>query len=168
MGGIYLLLGGNIGNRASYLKMAAEKISMLIGKITGKSSVYETEPWGFRHETPFFNQLLITDTRLEPDTLLKALKAIEDKLGRIRSDKEYSARTIDIDILFYNDRIIRQSNLIIPHPELHKRRFALEPLAEVNPTLVHPVFKRTVADLLSECADNSSVRKLQKGEIERN
>ncbi len=166
MGGIYLLLGGNIGNRAMYLSMATEKISLLIGKIKASSSIWETEPWGFKHDTPFLNQLLVTDTRLEPAGVLVALRAIEKKLGRIRRGGEVAARTIDIDILFYNDRIISHKNLVIPHPELHKRRFALEPLVEVNPGLVHPVFNKTVSELLAECNDSCQVRKLQPGEPE--
>ena len=149
-----------MGDRAWYLDMAAEKIGLLIGKITASSSVYETEPWGFKDDTPFLNRLHVTDTRLEPEALIRTLEAIEKKLGRVRSGNRYGPRTLDIDILFYNDRVINHNGLIIPHPELHKRRFALEPLAEVNPAFVHPVLGKTVAGLLAECNDPCGVRKL--------
>ncbi|TVR74311.1 MAG: 2-amino-4-hydroxy-6-hydroxymethyldihydropteridine diphosphokinase [Marinilabiliales bacterium] len=167
MGGIYLLVGGNVGDRISYLNMAAEKIALLIGKVTASSSVWETEPWGFEDDTPFLNRLHVTDTRLEPHVLMQTISAIEQKLGRVRDGNKYGPRTIDIDILFYNDRVISEPGLVIPHPELHNRRFALEPLAEVNPSFIHPVLNKPIAEILAECDDPGSVRKLPAGEPEK-
>ncbi len=157
----YLLLGGNAGNRAMLLNKGRQKISELIGAPLAISSVFETEPWGFIHETPFLNQLVITGTFLEPDKVMQAILEIEQQLGRTRGKKQFISRKIDIDILFYDDRIINTKNIIIPHPLLHKRRFALEPLAEIEPQLVHPVFKKTIARLLTECDDMMRVKKIE-------
>ena len=153
----YLLLGGNIGNRADLLKSAARKISVLTGKIISSSSVYETQPWGFDHATNFFNQLILIETLLSPEKLLEKMLAIEQDLGRVRGGKQYSERTMDIDILFYDDLVISSKSLAIPHPKLHLRRFALEPLAEMDPGLIHPVFRKSIARLLEECSDKSRV-----------
>ncbi len=140
-----------------YLKAAKDYIIRLIGNIEKSSSVYETQPWGFVHDTPFLNQLIIAGTLLEPLEVMQTILNIENNLGRVRKKDHYSARTIDIDILFYDNRIINEKDLVIPHPQLHKRRFALEPLAEVEPGLVHPVLKKTVTTLLSECDDPMNV-----------
>ena len=160
MAKIYLLLGGNLGDRITYIKMAGKKIAELIGDIKFTSSVYETQPWGFLHETPFLNWLIVAKTALEPAEAMRTILAIEQQLGRVRKGVEISARVIDIDILFYDDRIIIEKDLVIPHPRLHKRRFALEPLAEMEGELVHPVLKKTINQLLSECTDSLNVMKM--------
>ena len=156
----YLLLGGNLGDRNNYLAMARQSIADMIGDIANISSVFETQPWGFCHETNFLNQLIVVTTTLEPEELLDNILFIEQQLGRIREEKHFTARTIDIDILFYDNRIVNKGNIIIPHPRLHIRRFALEPLAEVEPDLIHPVLKRTIAQLLIGCSDKMKVRKM--------
>jgi 2-amino-4-hydroxy-6-hydroxymethyldihydropteridine diphosphokinase len=160
MAKIYLLLGGNMGDRIAYLKKAGKKIAELIGDIACTSSVYETQPWGFSHETPFLNWLIVAETALEPAEAMRTILDIEQQLGRVREGVELCARTIDIDILFYDERIIIEKDLVIPHPRLHSRRFALEPLAEVERGLVHPVFKKTIDRLLNECTDHLNVQKL--------
>lgn len=160
MAKIYLLLGSNLGNRMIYLERARQKITRLIGHPEAVSSVFETEPWGFTHQTNFLNQLVIAVTPLQPDEAMEKIHRIEQQLGRTREDKQFTARIIDIDILFYDKKIITTGNLVIPHPLLEKRRFALEPLAEVEPGLVHPVHKKTVARLLEECDDRMKVNKL--------
>lgn len=159
MSRVYLLLGGNTGDRDMFLNMARQKIACQIGVPAAVSSVFETEPWGFSHETDFLNQLIIVETLLEPADVISGVLSIEQQLGRSREKDHYTARTIDIDILFYDDMVIDKKDLSIPHPLLHRRRFALEPLAEVEPGLVHPVFNKTVARLLSECEDTSRVEK---------
>lgn len=161
MAGIYLILGGNIGDRASLLEMATKKIAMIIGEIEKVSSVYETEPWGFVHETPFLNQIIKVRTKLKPAEAMRRIIDIEKQLGREREGAQFTARTIDIDILFYNEKIIDTQDLTIPHPRLHKRRFVLEPLAEIDCMLIHPVLKKTIARLLSECTDTMKVKKLK-------
>ncbi len=160
MAKIYLLLGGNMGDRIAYLEKAGKKIAGSIGNIVCTSSVYETQPWGFSHEIPFLNWLVIAETALEPAEAMKTILDIERQLGRVREGMEFKARTMDIDILFYDDRIIVEKDLVIPHPRLHKRRFALEPLAEVERELVHPVLRKTIDRLLGECTDNLNVKKM--------
>ncbi len=157
----YLLLGGNIGDRAMFLNMARHKIADLIGNVASASSVFETQPWGFVHETAFMNQLIVAETLLEPDQVMQTILKIEQQLGRVRGEKQFIARKVDIDILLYDNRIIHEKDLIIPHPFLEKRRFALEPLAEIEPGLVHPVLKKTIARLLKECDDKLWVQKIE-------
>lgn len=240
MAKVYLLFGGNKGNRIIYLKAAAEQVGQHIGLIQRKSSVYETEPWQLTGETSFLNQVIIVSTHLTPEEVLCKILKIEEKLGRSRKltkhlqdedepadlhgrlpgcndagdngnnpeennyagraekwksvayriggypypgqseedpiekytgesregekhEKEpekanYSSRTIDIDILFYDDIIITKKELIVPHPLLHKRRFTLEPLAEADGGLSHPVFKKSIDTLLAGCEDKLVVR----------
>lgn len=155
----YLLLGGNSGDRTSLLNSAVRKIAERAGKVISTSSVYETQPWGFDHETEFFNQLVLTETSLSPEKLMEKILEIEKELGRVRGEKRYTERTMDIDILFYDDLVINRKNLVIPHPKLHLRRFALEPLAEMDPGLVHPLLRKSIAILLDECTDVSRVGK---------
>jgi 2-amino-4-hydroxy-6-hydroxymethyldihydropteridine diphosphokinase len=162
---VYLLLGGNLGNRALNLEAAREQVRLHIGEPQKISSVYETEPWGFSHHIPFFNQVVISLTLLEPEGVLGEIKKIERSLGRNREKGGYSARTMDIDILFYEGRIINTEGLVIPHPRLHERRFALEPLLEIAPAMVHPVFGRTIAELYDQCEDDSQVRPIGPGKI---
>jgi 2-amino-4-hydroxy-6-hydroxymethyldihydropteridine diphosphokinase len=162
---VYLLLGGNLGNRALNLETAREQVRLYIGEPQKISSVYETEPWGFPHHIPFFNQVVVSLTLLEPEGVMEEIKKIERSLGRSREKGGYSARTMDIDILFYEDRIINTEGLVIPHPRLHERRFALEPLYEIAPAMVHPVLDRTIADLYDQCEDDSQVRPIGPGKI---
>jgi len=153
----YLLLGSNRGNRLTMLSHAAELIGQNTGTITASSSVYETAPWGFYDETYFLNQVICLETLLPPYDLLDSLLHIETSIGRTRQGKNYSSRTIDIDILFYGDHIINHEHLTIPHPRQHERRFSLLPLAEIAPGFVHPVFKVTIHELLLKCSDVSEV-----------
>jgi 2-amino-4-hydroxy-6-hydroxymethyldihydropteridine diphosphokinase len=157
---IYLLLGGNTGDRVKYLDMARNEIARHIGKPEAVSSLYETEPWGFDTANLFLNQLVIADTNLDPASALEKILKIELQLKRERKEKQYSSRTIDIDILFYEDRVIAEEGLIIPHPRLHERRFALEPLAEMVPEMLHPVSGKTISRLLEECKDKLQVKRL--------
>jgi 2-amino-4-hydroxy-6-hydroxymethyldihydropteridine diphosphokinase len=157
----YLLLGGNIGNRDIYLTIAREKVSQLIGEIERTSSVYETEPWGFKDEKPFLNQVMISLTTMKPREIMNIIRNIEESLGRVRGIKDhYTARTIDIDILFYDNMVINDHDLVIPHPRIHERRFVLQPLVEIEPGLMHPVLNKTIAVLNDECADKLQVRRL--------
>jgi 2-amino-4-hydroxy-6-hydroxymethyldihydropteridine diphosphokinase len=159
----YLLLGGNIGNRDIYLNIAREKVSQLIGEIERSSSVYETEPWGFNDEKPFLNQVIVSLTTLEPREIMNVIRNIEGSLGRFRGIKDhYTSRTIDIDILFYDNLVINDHDLVIPHPRIHERRFVLQPLVEIEPGLMHPVFNKTIAVLHDECADKLQVRRLNE------
>jgi 2-amino-4-hydroxy-6-hydroxymethyldihydropteridine diphosphokinase len=156
---IFLLLGTNLGNKEANLKLCKEKLLNRGLLFLKESSVYETEPWGFEHEESFYNQVIKAETILPPDELMEMLITIEKELGRIRTTSGYEARIIDIDILFYDKLVIHSKYLILPHPKMHLRRFALEPLNEIEPLLIHPFFNKSVQDLLKECIDKKKVIK---------
>ena len=117
-----------------------------------RSSAYTTEPWGFEAEEWFLNELLVVETELEPDELMDELLEIEAELGRVRplGQKGYSSRSIDLDILYYGDRVINTAKVTTPHPRLHLRKFALEPLCEIIPDFLHPVFNLSQTQLLEK------------------
>jgi len=154
----YLLIGGNIGDRMQYLSKAKQAIEKECGEIVNQSSIYETEAWGMTNQSAFLNQALMIKTKLPAEDLLQTLLNIEEQLGRKRAVK-YGPRIIDIDILMFNDDIINIHHLKIPHPEMQNRRFALQCLNDVAPGKIHPVLKRTVAQLLAECTDPLTVNK---------
>ena len=154
---VYLLLGGNLGNRTLYLQQARESINQRVGSITQTSKVYETAAWGKTDQPTFLNQVLEADTILTPEDVLQSINAIEHELGRIRQE-HWGARVIDIDILFYNDLEQQTQRLTIPHPQLHLRRFTLMPLAEIAPDLVHPVLRQSINQLLEICPDTLEVK----------
>lgn len=154
---VYLLLGGNLGNRTLYLQQARESINQRVGSITQTSKVYETAAWGKTDQPTFLNQVLEADTILTPEDVLQSINAIEHELGRIRQE-HWGARVIDIDILFYDDLEQQTQRLTIPHPQLHLRRFTLMPLAEIAPDLVHPVLRQSINQLLEICPDTLEVK----------
>ena len=155
----YLLIGGNMGNRFNNLQQAIELISAKCGTVTNQSSIYETAAWGLTDQPDFLNQVLILQTKLEPDNLMRQLLLIEEKMGRKRTIK-MGPRIIDLDILLIDDIIMDSELLVLPHPALPKRKFALLPLAEVAPELFHPVEKKPVSQLLKDCTDNLDVQKI--------
>ncbi len=154
----YLLTGGNKGDRKSNLEKAAALIESSCGKIPLRSSLYETAAWGKTDQPTFLNQALLLETDMEPEPLMKELLQIEHRMGRVRKEK-YGPRLIDIDLLLYGNRIQHSSLLILPHPELTRRRFALEPLAEIAPLLHHPIAEKTILELLEVCDDKLPVHK---------
>jgi 2-amino-4-hydroxy-6-hydroxymethyldihydropteridine diphosphokinase len=160
MNKVYLLLGSNLGNRQENLEKALQHISRQAGPIVTASPVYETAPWGNEKQNPFYNQAVEVHTTLAPHALMASLLVIESLLGRIRSKEKYGPRLIDIDLLFYNDTIINTPELTLPHPYLHTRRFVLVPLNELKPDLVHPVFQKTINQLLAECPDTLAVKRV--------
>ena len=160
MNEVYLLTGGNIGNRLEYLSRAKEQIEKRCGSILKESSVYETAAWGKEDQGAFLNQVLKIETTLQPGELLKTILEIEEYLGRKRELK-YGPRTIDIDILFFNGEIINHEGLKIPHPQMQNRRFVLVPLNEIAPGKIHPVFQKPVSQLLDECPDLLEVKKFK-------
>lgn len=153
---VYLGLGSNQGDRAANLETAAALISRLVGKIAKRSHVYETQPWGNQDQEAFLNQVVMANTTLDPRGLLDAVNKVEREMGRTRKEK-WGPRIIDVDILFYGKRIIRDKGLEIPHPELHKRAFVLVPLMEIAPELEHPVLKKPIDELYMACDDQSEV-----------
>ena len=156
---VFLGIGTNLGEREENLRKAIKLIEEHIGNITEESSVYETEPWGFKSETSFFNMVLKVDTNLTPSGLLGRILMIEAMMGRLREGQGYKSRIIDIDILFFGSRIFENKVLKIPHPRIQERRFVLVPLSEFAGDLVHPVFKKSIQELLQECKDKSKVLK---------
>jgi 2-amino-4-hydroxy-6-hydroxymethyldihydropteridine diphosphokinase len=155
----YLLKGGNMGDRTGKLLEAKKNIATYCGTILMESSLYETAAWGKADQPDFLNQVLYLQTSLSAVALMKEILLIEEKMGRTRTEK-YGSRTIDIDILFYNDEIIREPGLIIPHPEIQNRRFVLVPLQEIAPGLVHPVLLKSISTLLKDCGDKLDVKKI--------
>jgi 2-amino-4-hydroxy-6-hydroxymethyldihydropteridine diphosphokinase len=158
---VFLSLGSNQGNRIKILNEAIDEIASKVGKIHLVSSCFETEPWGYMSKNNFINQVISLYTTMTPDLLLNTLHEIERKFGRHRPSATitYSDRPIDIDILFYNQQVIELPALTIPHGQFHIRRFVLEPMNEIAPDFVHPVYKKTINQLLNVCIDQTMVYK---------
>ncbi len=160
MNSVILLIGGNEGNRTENIHAAKTLIGDRIGKIIEFSSCYESEPWGFAHQQNFLNQVVEVSTTLLALDILNLAKQIEKELGRKpKTPAGYEGRTMDIDILFFNDEIIELPQLTVPHPKIQERRFTLHPLAERWSQLVHPVLGKMMAELLDECDDAGWVEK---------
>lgn len=152
-----LLLGSNLGDRHHYLAEAQTRIDGNIGRIIRCSSIHETEPWGFNAESNFLNQAVLIETSIHPLQILDGIHLIEESLGRTRIEGAYQSRTIDIDILCAEHLALNIDSLEIPHPLLHSRLFALEPLVELTPTWIHPVFKTTYQALLTDLTSKTPV-----------
>jgi 2-amino-4-hydroxy-6-hydroxymethyldihydropteridine diphosphokinase len=158
----FLGLGSNLGNSEEILSETKKMIGESLGKIVSASSIYETEPWGFISDLKFLNMVLCIETELAPSGIIGRILMIESQLGRIRCEDQNSSRKIDIDILLYDNEIIEEQALTIPHPRMHERKFVLVPLCEIAPELVHPVLKKTMASLLKSCKDKCKVKKYRK------
>ena len=159
MNQLILITGGNMGDRKKNLETAAELIKKQIGKIIKSSGIYQTDAWGNTNQPAFYNQVHLVESKLAAEKIIQLILKIEEKMGRIRTIKN-AARIIDIDILFFNKEIIEQPNLIIPHPEIINRRFVLVPLAELVPGMIHPLYRKTMKQLLSTCKDPLKVAPL--------
>ena len=153
---VYLLLGSNKGDRLKYLLLAKYYIRENAGVILKTSAIYMTEAWGKLNQPKYLNQALMIKTDKAPFQLLKTLQKIEKNLGRVNKHNN-AARTIDIDILFYENAIIKAKKLIIPHPRLHLRNFTLQPLLELNKSYTHPVLHKSIEDLEKDCDDTLKV-----------
>ncbi len=159
MNKVYLLIGGNMGNREANFAKANGYIELLCGPVIQSSSLYETAAWGKTDQPSFLNQALEIETELNAEHLIKQVLEIEKLMGRERNEK-YGPRIIDIDILLFNNDEYDLPFLKIPHPEMQNRRFALTPLAEIAGDLQHPVFKKSITRLLKECSDKLEVKKV--------
>jgi 2-amino-4-hydroxy-6-hydroxymethyldihydropteridine diphosphokinase len=153
----YLLLGTNEGNRTGFIEKAIQEIKRNLGLIINQSSIYETAAWGKEDQAAFLNQILMVETKYNAIEILAKIQAIEKTLGRQRKIK-WGARTIDIDILYFNDAIIDEPDLQIPHPRLHERAFTLIPMVEITPDLIHPILKLSQKELLMKCGDGLGVK----------
>lgn len=156
----YLLLGSNLGDRKNYLQQAIFQINTNVGSVLKKSDVFITKAWGNTNQDDFFNQAICIETELSAKNLLEKVLKIEESLGRKRNEEKWQARTIDIDILFFNDDIIHTHELTIPHPFIQERKFVLVPLLKIAPYFIHPLLKKDIQTLEKECKDDLSVSKL--------
>jgi len=162
---VYLSLGSNVGDREAQLRTAQARLSA-VGRVVAVSSFYETEPVEFTRQPWFLNCAIAIETGNTPQELMSGILHIETEMGRRRIQKK-GPRSIDIDILLFGDTVMESKELTIPHPALQQRRFVLEPLAEIAPQALHPVFKKTIRELLDalpegqivKCAPRSSMAK---------
>lgn len=161
MNSVYILLGGNLGDRVDNLRNARSYIEKEIGKIITTSSVYETASWGITDQPDFLNQVLLVETTYSAEEIMNRILSIENKIGRVRTQKNAS-RIIDIDILFFNEENINEDDLTVPHPEIQNRKFVLIPLSEIAPDLIHPKLRLTVKELLSTSKDNLEVKRVEE------
>jgi len=155
---VYLSLGSNVGDRAANLQTAIERIGAL-GDVISQSSFYETEPVEVTGHPWYLNCAIALRTQKMPKQLMKALLGIEQEMGRRRS-QEKTPRKIDIDILLFGNSVIDSKELTVPHPEMHHRRFVLEPLSEIAPEVRHPVFKSTIRELREALPTGQAVKKV--------
>jgi len=151
---LVLGIGGNQGNRVDNLEKIRNRIEKQFGRILKKSPLVESEPWGFESDSWFLNQVVLVKCELEPLKILKIIHRIESEFGRIRTGK-YEDRLVDIDILLYGELILNDAELQIPHPHLHKRLFIMKPIVEIIPDFIHPVFHKSLREILSTCSDKS-------------
>ncbi|MEP6584645.1 MAG: 2-amino-4-hydroxy-6-hydroxymethyldihydropteridine diphosphokinase [Ginsengibacter sp.] len=156
MNTVYILTGGNIGDRLANLNSSQKFLEYEIGQIERSSLIYETAAWGSEDQPDFYNQVHIVSTRLSADEIMHRILGIEERMGRIRTFKN-AARIIDIDVLFFNRDVINKPGLVIPHPEIANRRFVLVPLNELSPFIIHPTLNNTIRELLTICSDTLKV-----------
>lgn len=159
------MLGSNLGDRFGILRKAKESLEAKFGSSSMASSFYATAAWGKTEQPDFINQVLLFDCSLSPQQVLDILLTTEEELGRIRKEK-WGPRTIDIDLLVYGDHIVKDTNLTVPHPELHNRRFTLVPLCELAANERHPQLEQTYTSLLETCKDGLTVKKTEAVEFE--
>ncbi len=155
---LFLSLGGNLGNTREIFEGAYPLIEKKIGKISVYSSIYQTQAWGPIPQADFLNQVLLVNTSLKAESCLAEILEIEREFGRERKER-WGPRTLDLDILYYGDKVIAESNLSIPHPRIAERKFILTPLAEIAPTFTDPASRKTMVTLLADCSDKGQVNR---------
>jgi 2-amino-4-hydroxy-6-hydroxymethyldihydropteridine diphosphokinase len=155
---LFLSLGGNLGNTREIFEGAYPLIEKKIGKISVYSSIYQTQAWGPIPQADFLNQVLLVNTSLKAEACLAEILEIEREFGRERKER-WGPRTLDLDILYYGDKVIAESDLSIPHPRIAERKFILTPLAEIAPTFTDPTSRKTMVTLLADCSDKGEVNR---------
>ena len=156
MAKVYLSIGSNVGNKLINMKKAITSIKKNL-RVTKISPIYKTEPVGYKKQDWFLNCAVEAETDMEPFKLLSFLKSIEKRLKRKKVFR-YGPRTMDIDIIFYGDKILKSGKLVIPHPRMHRRLFVLEPLSRISPNFVHPEYKKTIEELKNKLKSKKEVR----------
>jgi 2-amino-4-hydroxy-6-hydroxymethyldihydropteridine diphosphokinase len=163
---LYIILGSNEGDKLNNLQQAIFLINKEIGLVVAHSAIYSTAPWGNQSQPDFFNQAICVETSFSAEEVLKKTLLIEKQIGRIRGSEKWMPRTMDIDILFYNDAIINTLDLIIPHPYIQDRKFVLIPMLDIASDLLHPILKKSIMELCNTCTDELEVKRIGvKGEI---
>ena len=162
---VYICAGGNQGNRQDYLRMAAQLLPPAV-RILRASDLYLTEPWGYKPQPSFYNIVWEAETELDPESLLKYFKEIEVRIGRVKTLR-YGPRVIDLDILLYDDRIIKTQNLTVPHASMRERRFVLQPLCDLIPMEQDPVTGKTWFELLGVLPEGGVERLDEKLDTEK-
>ena len=146
---VIIAFGSNMGNKEQNIKTALEKMKARGLNIIKVSTIIETEPYGYEDQDTFLNGACIADTNLSPQEVLKELLAIEQEMGRVRKI-HWGPRNIDLDIIFYENIIVDEDNLKIPHPNAHNRSFVLGPICEISPSFLHPIYNKSVKELYEE------------------
>lgn len=157
---LFLSLGGNLGNKTEIFAETSALIKRKIGDELAASSIYITQPWGFESDTEFWNRVIVVETALSPNGVLKEIRKIEFHFGRERLPGVFLPRKMDIDILFYDHKVIHSEKLVIPHPFIAIRRFVLVPLNEIFPMFIHPETGKSISEMLKACDDLSRVIKI--------
>lgn len=161
----YIGIGSNIGDKKANCRRAIELLKQA-GTVTAVSSLYYTEPVGYREQEDFINAVAAVETEQSPEALLEACQAIEQEMGRTRTLR-WGPRIIDLDILLFGNAVVDEPDLVIPHPLMASRRFVLAPLAEIAPGMVHPLLEKSASQLLQELEDTSTVMKCRTGPEQR-
>lgn len=155
---VYISLGGNLGQRHRFILGALKSLEQGLGPIISASQLYETPPWGFESDHSFLNAVAIFHTSRSPQEVLEVLLKTERTFGRKRIESpNYTSRTLDLDLLFYGDEVLRTEDLELPHPRITQRAFVLVPLAEIAEDYLHPLEQKTIRELLTLCPDTSPI-----------
>ena len=153
MAEVYIAIGSNLGNRLEYLRNAVNSLNK-VGKVLAIAKLYQSGAYGYSRQPSFYNSAVLLETKLAPVELLNALKNIEKKGGR-KKRVRWGPREIDLDIIFYDQKMLQTKQLTLPHPDFHNRRFVLQPLADIAPDFVSPTHRKSVLELLNNCQDST-------------